>query len=257
MDTDIAPPTRSTLISASQGSMSPISSSPLNSDYDWDDQSDSDLELDGQENYWAGPDFLGYSSGEDSDIELDSLDSCSLHSMDIPSDFSDDDIFTIDADPHTPPASESTIMSFGSPDAEVSGVVISSDVAAPPASTVMPIGLPDGEASSVIISPDADPHTPPASTVMPVGSPGTDSHQPLASSAVNQCLPSLTTGYKLVFDNWDTNIRPRYMRSDSQTKSFHFVQAYGVHDRINYSAFTCHKSAEINLYDQVLMIMTC
>lgn len=60
---------------------------------------------------------------------------------------------------------------------------------------------------------------------------------------------SCTAGYKIVFDNIDKNVKPRYMRSDSQTRSLHYVQAYAVKDRINYAMFSGNTPTEINVYD--------
>lgn len=87
----------------------------------------------------------------------------------------------------------------------------------------------------------------------------TTSHEPLL------CIPStppdpvnpqvirqsLNSGYKLVFDNINKNIKPRYMRADAQTISLNYVQMYGVKDRIDYSsAVSCQRSSvELNLYD--------
>ena len=51
-----------------------------------------------------------------------------------------------------------------------------------------------------------------------------------------------------MFDNIDKNVKPRYMRSDSQTLSLHYVQVYGVKDRIDYSSFSDDKPAQLNLY---------
>ena len=59
---------------------------------------------------------------------------------------------------------------------------------------------------------------------------------------------SLNSGYKLVFDNIDKNVKPRYMRSDSQTQSLHYVQMYGVKDRVNYSSLSSQIQTELNLY---------
>ncbi len=41
--------------------------------------------------------------------------------------------------------------------------------------------------------------------------------------------------YKLVFDNIDKTVKPRYMRMDAQNKSLHYVQLYAVKDRVNLS----------------------
>ena len=45
-----------------------------------------------------------------------------------------------------------------------------------------------------------------------------------------------TPGYKLVMDNIDSTVRPRYMREDAQNQSLHYVQMYAVKDRIDYSS---------------------
>ena len=52
-----------------------------------------------------------------------------------------------------------------------------------------------------------------------------------------------------MFDNIDKNVKPRYMRSDSQTVSLHYIQVYGVKDRIDYSSLSSQKPTETNLYD--------
>jgi len=45
-------------------------------------------------------------------------------------------------------------------------------------------------------------------------------------------LPTIAT-YKLAGDNLDKNVRPRDMRSDHQTQSFHLFHTYAVRDRID------------------------
>ena len=59
--------------------------------------------------------------------------------------------------------------------------------------------------------------------------------------------------YKLVGDNIDKNITPRDMRSDHQTRSFHFFHTYAVRDRIDLSGFSesCEK-AEVFIADKLL-----
>ena len=42
-------------------------------------------------------------------------------------------------------------------------------------------------------------------------------------------------GMKLVIDNIDSTVKPRYQRIDSQSKSLHYVQVYTVKDRIDFS----------------------
>ena len=57
-------------------------------------------------------------------------------------------------------------------------------------------------------------------------------------------------GYKLVIDNIDKNVKPRDMRIDSQTKSLHYVQIYGVKDRVDFSSLSeLPKAAEMCVYD--------
>lgn len=41
---------------------------------------------------------------------------------------------------------------------------------------------------------------------------------------------------KLVMDNIDSTVRPRFMREDAQNQSLHYVQVYAVKDRINNSS---------------------
>ena len=74
---------------------------------------------------------------------------------------------------------------------------------------------------------------------------------PVDSSDVCTSPASINTGYKLVFDNIDKTVKPRHMRIDSQTKSLHYVQAYAVKDRIDYSceASERNRDSEVNLYD--------
>ena len=42
-------------------------------------------------------------------------------------------------------------------------------------------------------------------------------------------------GYKLVGDNLDKNVKPRYRRIDQKTQSLHFFHYYAVQDRIDLS----------------------
>ena len=51
-----------------------------------------------------------------------------------------------------------------------------------------------------------------------------------------------------MFDNIDKNVKPCFVRSDSQTLSLHYVQVYGVKDRIDYSSFCNEKPTQSNLY---------
>lgn len=48
--------------------------------------------------------------------------------------------------------------------------------------------------------------------------------------------PATTPGFKLVIDNVDSTVKPRYMREDAQNLSLHYVQMYAVEDRVDYSS---------------------
>ena len=48
---------------------------------------------------------------------------------------------------------------------------------------------------------------------------------------------TLTAGFKIVFDNIDSTIRPRHMTEERRPVSLHNVHAYAVKDRVDYSAF--------------------
>ncbi len=60
----------------------------------------------------------------------------------------------------------------------------------------------------------------------------------IQSEAVETCtaVKSTNAGYKLVFDNIDKTIKPRYMRQDVQSVMLHYVQVYAVKDRIDFSS---------------------
>ena len=42
-------------------------------------------------------------------------------------------------------------------------------------------------------------------------------------------------GYTIVGDNYDTGVKPRYMRSDNQAKDLHYFHLYAVRDRVDLS----------------------
>ncbi len=54
----------------------------------------------------------------------------------------------------------------------------------------------------------------------------------------DQITKSTSSLYKLVFDNIDKSVKPRYMRSIVQTKSLHYVHMYCVKDRIDFSGLS-------------------
>ncbi|KAL5467031.1 hypothetical protein EMCRGX_G031198 [Ephydatia muelleri] len=58
----------------------------------------------------------------------------------------------------------------------------------------------------------------------------------IAGATVSQfCDPKTRFYFKLVGDNIDKNVKPRYMRSDNQTKSLHYFHVYAVADRVDTS----------------------
>ena len=59
---------------------------------------------------------------------------------------------------------------------------------------------------------------------------------PLAtSSPIAHCNPTEWAAFKLVIDNIDMNLRPRHQTFERQTQSIHYVNAYAVRDRIDFS----------------------
>ncbi len=62
---------------------------------------------------------------------------------------------------------------------------------------------------------------------------------------------SVTAGFKVVFDNIDMNVKPRYMRGDFQTRSLHYVNAYAVKDRINFSQFSDDVPSNLCILDVI------
>ena len=58
----------------------------------------------------------------------------------------------------------------------------------------------------------------------------------IAGATVSQfCKPRTRCYFKLVGDIIDKNVKPRYMRSDNQTKSLHYFHVYAVADRVDTS----------------------
>ncbi len=72
----------------------------------------------------------------------------------------------------------------------------------------------------------------------------------IQSEAVETCtaVKSTNTGYKLVFNNIDKTIKPRYMRQDVRSVMLHYVQAYAVKDRIDFSSIGHEQRKEANIY---------
>ena len=52
-------------------------------------------------------------------------------------------------------------------------------------------------------------------------------------------------GFKLVGDNIDKTVKPRYMRVDRQTKSLHYFNVYAVKDRVNLSSLSDQKPTSV------------
>ena len=51
-------------------------------------------------------------------------------------------------------------------------------------------------------------------------------------------MSSEWVGFKLVGDNIDRTVKPRYMRVDRQSKSLHYFNVYAVKDRVNLSSLS-------------------
>ena len=68
-----------------------------------------------------------------------------------------------------------------------------------------------------------------------------------AEETCTVCKP-INAGYKLVFYNVDKTIKPRFMMQYSLTTTLHYVQAYAVKDRIDYSSIGDEQNNETNLY---------
>ena len=61
---------------------------------------------------------------------------------------------------------------------------------------------------------------------------------PLAASSPNVTKPWKWSGFKLVIDNIDMNLRPRHQTFERQTKSIHYVNCYAVRDRVDLSSYS-------------------
>ena len=59
---------------------------------------------------------------------------------------------------------------------------------------------------------------------------------------------SATAGYKIVFDNIDKTVVPKHLTAESQVLSLHYVQAYAVRDRLDFSSLPNHRSGDTNLF---------
>lgn len=63
---------------------------------------------------------------------------------------------------------------------------------------------------------------------------------PCSTSTPAPChaLPSNWVSFKIVGDNIDKNVQPRFMRVDAPTRSLHYFHAYAVKDRVDLSSFS-------------------
>ena len=59
---------------------------------------------------------------------------------------------------------------------------------------------------------------------------------------------SVNTGYKIVFDNIDKNVAPRFMRNEHQTRSLHYVHSYAVKDRLDFSNLSSQRPTNFNVF---------
>ena len=63
----------------------------------------------------------------------------------------------------------------------------------------------------------------------------TTQEQNVEGDVVQGSDPSPWFGFKMVGDNIDKMIKPRYMRSDRQNQSLHYIHMYAVQDQIHLS----------------------
>ena len=80
---------------------------------------------------------------------------------------------------------------------------------------------------------------------------------PMSSNTPSTLTPSTWAGFKIVGDNIDKNVQPRFMRLDMQTRSLHYFHAYAVKDRVDLSSFSdtvlsTSPLSEDELFNQIL-----
>lgn len=146
--------------------------------------------------------------------------------------------------------------------------VDSDDTSAPIASEPTPISVPSDRTPADPSSEPTPPSDPtpadPSSELTPVpipsdptpADPSSDSTPVSANNLTGGDLKlpcpendiSLNAGYKIVFDNIDKNVKPRYMRSEHQTRSLHYVQSYAVKDRVDFSSISSEMRTEVNVF---------
>ena len=66
--------------------------------------------------------------------------------------------------------------------------------------------------------------------------------------AIGPSANTLTAGFKIVFDNIDSTIRPHHMTEERRPVSLHNVHAYAVKDCVDYSAFTSRNGTKFIQY---------
>ena len=63
---------------------------------------------------------------------------------------------------------------------------------------------------------------------------------------------SVNNEFKIVFDNIDKNVAPRFMRNEHQTRSLHYVHSYAVKDRLDFSNLSNQRPTNIkNVFDVI------
>ena len=60
--------------------------------------------------------------------------------------------------------------------------------------------------------------------------------------------PQVWNGFRIIGDNIDKNVKPRFYRIDSQVRSLHYYHSYGLCDRIDFSATSDSKPAELSVH---------
>jgi len=60
----------------------------------------------------------------------------------------------------------------------------------------------------------------------------------ISASIQDPSSATLWTGFKLVKDNIDKNIRPSFQRGNHQTKSYHYCHVFAVKDRVDLSSYS-------------------
>lgn len=156
-----------------------------------------------------------------------------------------------------------TDQSFNEDDGQLSQQLCGSPLA-PAFSPILPIAqLPDEHSPTKVfqmecLSTSSFGGTPPVSPIIPSPTtPNVERYAPWSLPSPNvvsiEHLPTDTQpssshhpitqnipwkGFKIVGDNVDKTVNPRYMRSDKQSQSLHYFQSYAVRDRIDLSDFS-------------------